>query len=764
MTRRILPVDLSNFIGREAELAQLGPLLKGSRLLSLVGAGGAGKTRLAIEAARRHAGDFTDGVCLVDLAGLTDPRLVPQAVASALALREQARRPLVATLSDGLREKNLMLILDNCEHVLAECAALADAILRVSAHLTIVVTSRTRLGVAGEVVYRVPSMPSPPEDAVPDEQITHYDAVRLFLDRARSVRPEFRLTATNAGAVVQICRRLDGIPLALELAAARLNVLTVEQIITRLDDRFRLLTGGSQTALPRHRTLQALMDWSFDLLTPQEQVAWRRLAIFAGDFSLEAAEPIVSGAEIARDAVLDLVGRLADQSVVVVEEAEGGARYRMLETVRQHGMQQLRHSQEEAEVRARHLDWVLSLSEQAESEWRGPNQVFWLQRIDRDLDNIRAALDWARHDSVRVEIGLRIAAALWLFWQVRGHFGEGRMWLDALPASGDKPTALRAKALNVRGFLAYSQGETATAIQLLEQSLATSKEAGDEPGVALALLRLGIGAYYHGDLARAVTGLEESLARYRLMKDPVGTHIALYELGEALSYTGEYRRARQLHEEGLALKRQLGDRWHIAFSLFGLGLLDFLEGRYGDAAAQQRECLRLRRELDDRWGVAMCLEVLGWVDAVQGRGARAARLLGAADAARNRMGATLITPHLQNHGRAIESVRVELGVEEYARQWRTGETLDADGAYRLALEEGRPGGESRGNRGLLTPREVQIANLVASGLTNREIGRRLSIAERTADAHLEHIMNKLGVHSRLEIARWADQRQAEAKK
>ena len=755
---RSLPADLSSFVGRDRELAELGPLLKGSRLLELVGAGGAGKTRLAIEVARRHASDFGDGVCLVDLAGLTDPRLVPQAIASALLVREQARRPLVATLSDRLRDKQLLLVLDNCEHLLAECAAVADAVLRVCAGLTILVTSRTPLGIGGEVVYRVPSLPAPPLKADPDEDLTRYDAVRLFVDRARAVKPGFRLTSANSPAVAEICRRLDGIPLAIELAAVRLGVLTAEQIDGRLDDRFRLLVGGSRTALPRHRTLQALMDWSFELLEPAEQVAWRRLAVFAGEFDLGAAEAVTGVANIEPDQVLNLVGRLAEQSILVVHEGDGEARYRMLETVRQYGMDRLRQSGEEGSIRGEHLDWMLSLSERAESEWRGPNQATWLQRIDRDLDSIRAALDWTKGDLARTDAGLRIATALWLFWLVRGQHAEGRMWLDALLSAGSGASSLRGKAFNVAGLLAYTQGETSTALRLLEQSLAMGKEVGDEAGVALSLLRLGIGAYYHGDLPRAVAVLEDSLSRYRAMGDPVGTHIALYELAEMLSYTGEHARSRQLHEEGLAIKRQLGDRWHINFSLFGLGLLDFLEGHYDNAVARQRECLRLRHDLDDRWGMAMCLEVLAWIEAAQGAMPAAALLLGAAETARNRLGATLVKPHLGNHDACIESVRSALGADAFSQKSKAGEALDVEAAYRLALGEPNPATDARAARGALTSREVQIASLVASGMTNRQIAGKLFIAERTADAHVEHIKNKLGFRSRLEIARWADQR------
>jgi predicted ATPase/DNA-binding CsgD family transcriptional regulator len=738
-----LPVDLSTFVGRDPELAELKPLLLGARLLTLVGAGGAGKTRLALEVGRRHEPSFADGVCLVDLAGLPGPWLVAQAVSSALEVKEQARRPLLATLSDHLRGKRLLLVLDNCEHLLAECAAVVDALLRVCPGLVVLATSRTRLGITGEVTYRVPSLPEA-------------DAVRLFLDRACAANPAFRLTDENRPAVQQICRRLDGIPLAIELAAVRLHVLSAAQIAARLDDRFRLLVGGSRTALPRQQTLRATLDWSFDLLAEAEQVAWRQLAIFASDFDLDAAEAVIDPPGADRDDVLDLIERLAEQSIVSVHEEHTKARYRLLETIRQYGLEKLRDVGEADAVRGRYVTWFLARAERAESEWRGPNQVEWLVKMGRELDNIRAALEWATTDRSRAQIGLRMATGLWLFWQVRGQHTEGRMWLSAFLALTDEPSTLRAKALNVSGFLAYGQGETAIAMQLLEKSLAMYRQLGDEGGVALSLLRLGIGAYYHGDLPRAVAVLEESLARYRGVSDPVGTHVALYELAEALSYTGDFARSRRLHEEGLALKRQLGDRWHIAFSLFGLGLLAFMEGEYARAAALQQESLMLRRELDDRWGIAMCLEVFAWIRASQGRVEHAARLLGAAEAARSTMSASLIAPHARNHDDCLTKEQAALGAQGFDRAWQVGKTLSAEEAFQLAAEPPDPAGAIRRPRGLLTKREVQIARLVASGLTNREIGTKLFIAERTADAHVEHILNKLGFHSRLEIARWVD--------
>ena len=414
-----LPLELSSFVGREKELAEVRRLLESSRLLTLTGSGGCGKTRLALAAGELVEG-FEDGVWVVDLAPLADPSLVPQAVASTLGVREQPGRLPTGTLSDYLGSKKVLLILDNCEHLVGACAELAEALLRSCPGLGVLATSREALGITGEVAWPVPALSLPDVRRLPDiESLLHYESAPLFVERAAAVRPTFALTEQNAVAVAQICYRLDGIPLAIELAAARAKVLSVEQIAERLDDCFRLLAAGGRTAMPRHRTLHATMDWSHELLPDEERALFRRLSVFAGGFSLEAAESVCAGEDLERDDVLELLSHLVDKSLVVTSDRDGETRYRLLETIRQYTREKLSESGEAGQVREWHAGYYLALAEAAEPELKGERQVAWLERFERDHDNLRAAMRWLleRGES---EKAARLGWALWLFWWIRG--------------------------------------------------------------------------------------------------------------------------------------------------------------------------------------------------------------------------------------------------------------------------------------------------------------------------------------------------------
>ncbi|MGH2352814.1 MAG: ATP-binding protein, partial [Chloroflexota bacterium] len=408
-----LPLQLTSFVGRERELPAVRDLLAEHRLVTLTGPGGTGKTRLALQVAADVLPAYPDGVWLVALAALADPALVPHAVAQAVGVREEPGRPLLGTLADALRPKRLLLVLDNCEHLLDACAHLADALLRACPHLRVLATGREALGIAGETAWRVPSLGLPDARHLPPvEVLSQYEAVRLFIDRALAVQPGFRVTNQNALAVVQVCARLDGIPLAIELAAARVRVLPVEQLLVRLEDRFRLLSGGSRTALERHQTLRAAVDWSYDLLTEPENAVFARLAVFAGGFTLDAAEAVCAGDGIEAVEVLDLLTHLVDKSLAVVDEQpDGTARYRLLETLRHYAREKLAAREEADTVRAQHATHYLALAEQADPELRGPRGAGWLDRLRRDLDNMREALAWAEAGG-EAELGLRLAAAL----------------------------------------------------------------------------------------------------------------------------------------------------------------------------------------------------------------------------------------------------------------------------------------------------------------------------------------------------------------
>ncbi|HYM70819.1 MAG TPA: AAA family ATPase, partial [bacterium] len=515
--RHNLPQELSSFVGRDQERAEIVQLLSTARLLTLTGTGGCGKTRLALRVAAEVVPRYPDGVWLVELAALTDPGLVLQTVASTLGVREVPGRPWLSSLTDALRDRTMLLVIDNCEHVIDACAHVIDAILGACPGVGVLATSREPLRIAGERTWRVPSLSLVGSGAtVTAEAAAASEAVRLFTDRAAAVQPAFAVTSQNAGAVLEVCRRLDGIPLAIELAAARVAALPVSEIARRLGDQLSLLNQGSRTALPRHRTLQAVMDWGYHLLSEGEQALLRRLAVFAGGWTLEAAEAVCPGRGEAPLAVLDLLTQLVLKSLVLMDEQDASVRYRFLETVRQYSAARLREWSEEPAVRDRHLDWFLALSERAAPEMVGSTQAAWFDRLEAEHDNLRAALEWALQCG-RAEAGLRLIGAAWRFWFVRGYFAEGRGWLESLLRAGEStPAAVRADALNAAGNLAvFGQGDYAAGRRFYERGLALWKQTGDGRGVARILGNLAFVAAGEGDPVAERALLDESLALRR---------------------------------------------------------------------------------------------------------------------------------------------------------------------------------------------------------------------------------------------------------
>jgi predicted ATPase/DNA-binding SARP family transcriptional activator/class 3 adenylate cyclase len=611
-----LPRQLTSFIGREPEIAEIKGRLAPAPLLSLTGPGGCGKTRLALQVAADLVEEYQDGAWLVELAPLLEPELVPEAVATALGVQEEPGRPLLAALADYLKLRQLLLVLDNCEHLVGACAALAEALLRASPGLQILATSREVLGVGGERSYRVPSLSLPePQVAQATEQLTQYDGVRLFVERAVDSQPEFEVTRRNAGAVVEVCRRLDGIPLALELAAARVKVLSVEQIATRLYDRFRLLTGGSRTALPRQQTLRATIDWSFELLSMSERSLLRRVSVFAGRWTLEAAEAVCSGEGIEEYEVLDLLSQLVDKSLVLAAEQGGEARYRVLETIREYGEEKLRGTGEEADLRGRHRDWYLTLAEQAAPELRGPQQVAWLDRLEQDHDNLRAALQWTL---LQGEAGtaVRLGDALGWLWHVR-HLGEGRRWQEeVLAASRHVRTPARASILCRAGEAVMREGDLLRAKTLLEEGLALYREVYPR-GIALPLGLLGHLSISQADYERARDLYEETLALERASGKKI-EHITLFNLGNAVRCLGEYSRAQALFEESVALCRERQDKRTLGFALIGLGSVAWIQGDLRTALKYFQESLALFRQVEDRAMIAAALAQLGEVSWCEG--------------------------------------------------------------------------------------------------------------------------------------------------
>ncbi len=609
-----LPQQVTSFIGREKEVTEVRALLEKSRLVTLTGSGGSGKTRLALQAAAEILDGSGDGVWLVELAALTDPGLVPQTVANVLGLREEAGKSLTQSLAEHLKSKFLLLVLDNCEHLLDACASLADALLRNCPNVLIVATSREGLGIAGETTYRVPSLslPDPTQPQTP-ESLSHYESVRLFIERAVQVKTGFNVTKQSALALASICHRLDGIPLAIELAAARVRSLTVEEVNQKLDQRFRLLTGGSRTALPRQQTLRSLIDWSYDLLNESEKAILCRLSVFSGGWTLEAAEKVCSGGVVEEWEALDLLTSLADKSLVVAEQRDGVTRYRLLETVRQYARDRLLEIGEGETWRDKHLAYFLELGEESEPHLAGAQQQTWLDRLEREHDNIRAALEWSSEVTDPGVLGLRLAGAIWRFWAVRGYLLEGRACLAGLldAVQSTAAGAVRTKALNGAGVLAYEQGDYAAARTLHEESLGIRRELGDWWGIAESLNSLGILTYQQGDLLDALALYEESLAIRWDLGDRRGIAMSLNNLGNLAYEQGDYPTARAHYEESLTMKRELGDRRGIAISLNNLGNLAYDQGDYPAAWALYEESLAISRELGNRWGIAMSLNNLG---------------------------------------------------------------------------------------------------------------------------------------------------------
>src|SRR6266446_668241 len=555
-----LPYQLTSFVGREQEIAQLEELVITNRLVTLTGAGGVGKTRLVVEAAVRLLDAFPDGVWLVELAALSDPRLVPQAVAKALEVKEQPARPVIETLGDYLASKKLLLVLDNVEHMLEGCVQFVDLTVGRCSDVAILVTSRERLAMAGEVTYRVPSLTVPGRgDSFAPDTLLAYEGVRLFVDRARLLRPDFSVTAENAAPLASICHRLDGIPLAIELAAPRLRSMSVEELNQRLDQRFALLTGGSRTALPRHRTLRSTIDWSYELLTDVEKAMLWRVSVFAGGWTLAAAEHVCTGDGIEKSDTIGLLTSLADKNLLITEEHEGATRYRMLETIRQYALDRLRETGEELTWRNRHFACYLALAEESFEPLRGREQRQWLDRIAREIDNFRAALGWATEQ--KLPAAFRMVPENYCSWVRRVHVAEAREWfsrlLDAIPRDQAKPG--RGRVLRALGQLAVRQGDLDGAERLYRENLALFRELDDARGSAYLQTNLALLEMARGRYADAEPLLEQCADLARALGEAFLVAVNLGNLAIVAHARGDSEAAATLFEESLTLARDVGD-------------------------------------------------------------------------------------------------------------------------------------------------------------------------------------------------------------
>jgi predicted ATPase/DNA-binding CsgD family transcriptional regulator len=760
-----LPASRSSFVGREREVLEIEPALTMTRLLTLTGAGGSGKTRLALEVARNLLGSYPDGVWITELAGLSEGALVPQSVAGALGVREQPARPLTDTLVEALRDKEMLLVVDNCEHLVEAAATLVDALLTSCPTLRVLATSREGLGVEGEVRWPVSPLSVPDTQYPPTvENLEASEAARLFAERASERRPGFALGPENAGAVAQICRELEGIPLAIELAAARTGTLSAQQISERLEDSLKLLTGGGRTRAPRQRTLRGALDWSHELLPAPEQLLFRRLSVFAGGWTLEAAEAVVSGEGVGEGDVLDLLSNLVDKSLVVAAQTtgDGGVRYRMLESVRHYAQELLEESGEAEEALRRHAAFFVALAEKARPKLRAAPQVEWLERLEKENSNLRGALSWAL-SAEDIVTAARLGWALWVFWRIRNHQLEGRRWMEQVLARRDElPLPLRARAIMAAEAMAYAQGGDEVVERYAEELMEISRRVGRDPHAeAYAHTGFGLVATARGDFEAATEHLEAALPLLQESGEEDMAAQAHTWLGTVLLLQGDHEGARRRFEEGLALGRSIGDRLSVCNALFNLAQLALAGGDYDTASHRFVEGIAPSEELGDRGNVAYILEGLGIVAGARGEAGRAARLLGASEALISAIGLrghTYYQPYRSLYESTAAVVRSRLDKEGFEEAQAEGRAMDFERAVEYALsqeEQAPPTASVPEYPAGLTRREAEVLRLVAQGMTNAQVAQELYLSPRTVNGHLNYIYRKLEVTSRSAAVRFA---------
>jgi predicted ATPase/DNA-binding CsgD family transcriptional regulator len=756
MNRRLdnLPADLTNLVGRRAESTAVKERLAGSRLVTLAGIGGVGKTRLALTVSRQLRRAFNDGVWLVQLAELSKPELLALTVMQALGIRPQGDES-VARMIDYLADKQLLVVLDNCEHLVDECAHLVDAVLQACPRVRVLTTSREPLRIDGEVVFRVPPLSLPATDGpLSSGDIAQYDAITLFVERASAVAPNFAMAAGDEQAVAALCRRLDGLPLAIELAAVRMSALSAEQLLAHHDMRYELLTRGSRAVARRHQTLRAAVDWSYELCSEQEQLLWARLSVFISGIDLVAAEYVCSDEALSGRNLVEALTGLVDRSILTLDDG----RYSMLETLREYGRERLAQWGGERVFRRRHQDYYLYLAEQVEGEWFGPDQAALFGRVQHHHANLRAALESCLVEPDQTRAGFRLAAALWAFWIGCGLQREGRHWLDRLLAADAEPSAERAAALWVNGYLAVVEGAIPQGLAMLDECCDLARRLGDQPALAHATYIRGLGETFRDNLDTGIAYLE---AGVRLERAAPGFNphltVALVNLGVAACY-GEYlNRAVEVLEECRATCASRGEHWMMSWTLLFLGLADWTRGRVPEAEECVREALIRKRTLGDVLGAAVAVEIMAWC-AVSTRDAeRAARLFGASQMLWEPHGAFLFRFERLRNWSAQYTLRAKevLGVRAFEAAEHSGRQFTPEQAIAYALGEQRAtqaADEPSDAPAILTRREAEIATLVAEGMTNKEIANRLVIATRTVEGHVEHILAKLGLTSRTQVA------------
>ena len=755
-----LPAELTSFVGRRHDLVAVRQLFSAARLVTLTGIGGVGKTRLAIQAAQEMRRAFPDGTCLVELASLRDPDLLPQTVSDALGMREHPALDPSKALDTFLAERTLLLVLDSCEHLVEAVAALADRILRAAPDVKIMVTSRQALRIAGEHLYPVAPLLAPDPEAVREPGAAlHYPAVALFADRSTAVVPGFSITPDNETAVIRLCHRLEGIPLAIELACVRLRVLTVDELASRLDDRFELLHEGNRNLPERHQTLQALIDWSYDLCTPIEQLLWARSAVFVGGFGIDALTAVCTDEQVPAEAVIDTVARLVDKSIMIREEHLGHTRFRMLETLREYGLARLTAGQHDRPPEERrHRDWYAHLIETAGEEWSGPHQEDWARHLRLEHANFRRALDYCMTVPGEARTGLRMAAVPW-FWGAVDHLTEARLWLDRGLALDPEVSVDRSWALATAAYIAGFQGELEAMAAYAEEGHRIAVELDDQRALAFTTHVLGflkaLGS--SAELEAAIPLFEDALARYTATgiaaQYPEGL---LVELGATLALTRAHSRAQEVADELYERCAAVGERWNLSYALWLRGLLALVDGEHEAAERQLCEALRMKQVFHDTLGHGLTLEVIAWVAAVNQEAERAAILFGGTDTIWRTLGARQLRGFRHRYAALV---RAKMGEARFQEAAARGSRLSIEELLSFALRDPAPEHVPLPSEraSALTPREREVAQLVAAGMSNKEIAAKLVISVRTAEGHVDRILAKLAFKSRSQLAIWLTQ-------
>jgi predicted ATPase/DNA-binding CsgD family transcriptional regulator len=754
-----LPAEVTSFVGRRQELREVKRLLSTTRLLTLTGSGGAGKTKLALRAGAEMARGFPDGVWLVLLDSIRDPLLVTQAVFSALGVQDLSSGLSLSTLTDYLAGKRLLLVLDNCEHLLDGCAVLASTLIASCPDLHVLATSRQALGVAGEIRMVVPAMSMPAEgEETSVHQLLGYDAVCLLSERAAAVIPGFTVNADNAEQVLALCRKLDGIPLALELAAVRLGSLSLEQLNQGLASELSILGTGNRGAEARQQTLEATIGWSYGLLDEQERLLWARLSVFAGGFEEDAAVEVCSDARLPASRIAGLLGTLVDKSILKRQlKGADPPRYWLLETMRQYGLAWLAEIGEQATIGKRHFGWICGLARLA-GAWDG-RQPEMFTRMSNERDNLWAALDFCSRQPGELAAGAEAAQHLMAFWACRGPFGDVRRMLTSLAALAPEDSLPRARLLWVAAVMATSQNDYDACAVLSDESLRIGTEVKDVEVVAWSLLLGAMPRWVvEADLAGAAQQLESALSLARLMRVERAELDILETLCGLSIATGDLDRAVEVGEQGLAMSKNRGELWARGYVLTFLAQASWLRGERPRAEALAREAAVCKHAIDDRNGLTIALGTLGWMAAECGQHERAATLLGSAQRVRDESSLTLLDLFRPQHERSVSLIVRGIGRKAFDAAYARGRAMTIDEGVAFAVEDRqlrKPASTVKAaSDTALTPRQLEIARLIADDLTNRQIADRLFLSERTVETHITNILNKLGLNSRIQLSRW----------